>query len=69
MTNSNLQNIRKAAHISQSQLADKSGVNVRMIQKYEIGERNINRAEGMTLYRMASALNVQMEQLLQLDDE
>lgn len=67
--NTNLQKIRKAARVSQSQLADMCGISISAVKKYETGERSINRAEGMTLYRMATALNVPMEQLLQLDDE
>ena len=41
----NLQRLRLAAGLSQSQLASKSGVNVRMIQQYECKNRNINKAQ------------------------
>lgn len=63
----NLKACREQAGISQSKLAKSSGVNVRMIQYYEQGVRDINRAEAMTLYRLAKALNCRMDELLELD--
>ena len=63
---SKLQDIRKANNLSQSKLADKSEVNLRMIQKYENGEKGINKAQAITLYKLAQALDCTIEDLLEL---
>ena len=60
----NLQKIRKRAGLSQSQLAELSGVSLRMIQKYETGDRDINNASVITVLKLAKALNVKVEDLL-----
>lgn len=62
----NLQDIRKANNLSQSKLSDKSGVNLRMIQKYESGEKDINKAQAITLHLLAQALDCTIEDLLEL---
>lgn len=62
---SNLKNIRKARNLSQSQLADLAGINVRKIQDYEQEHRDINKASGDTLYQLAKVLNCTMEDLLE----
>lgn len=64
---SNLKNIRTQRGYSQSKLAELSGVNVRMIQYYEQGAKDINLAQGNTLYKLAQALECNMEELLQRD--
>lgn len=63
---SNLKNIRKERGYSQKQLADLSGVNVRMIQFYEQGARDINIAQADTVYKLAQALECNMEELLEV---
>ena len=62
----NLQRIRKELGFTQSQLSEASGVNVRMIQHYEQGAKPINKAEALTVYRLAQALNRTVEDLLDL---
>ena len=62
----NIQRIRKATGMSQSQLAQASGVAIRMIQSYEQGSKDINRAEGLRLYHLAQALSCTIEDLLEL---
>ena len=61
----NLKRIRTEEGLSQSKLAEASGVNLRMIQHYEQGEKDINRAEGMRLYQLAKALGCTIEDLLE----
>ena len=61
----NLQKIRQENNMSQSALAKDSEVNVRMIQHYEQGVKDINKAQAITLYKLAQALNVNMEDLLE----
>lgn len=63
---SKLQNIRKANNLSQSKLAEKSGVNLRMVQNYEQGFKDINKAQAITLYKLAQALDCTIEDLLEL---
>lgn len=52
----NLQRIRKEKGLTQKQLAEKSGVSLKMIQKYEIGAKNINHARAITVIKLANAL-------------
>lgn len=59
-----LKDLRAKAGLSQSQLAEKAGVNLRMIQKYEIGDKDINKAQAITIYKLSLALNCNMEDLL-----
>jgi len=63
-TNS-LKALREARGLSQSQLAELSGVSVRMIQKYEQGERDIWKAQAITAYALAVALGVTVEEIIQ----
>lgn len=60
-----LQEKRKAAGYSQSQLAEASGVRKRAIQCYESGERDINKANATTLKRLADTLGCRMDELLE----
>ena len=64
----NLKRIRQDNKLTQNQLAEKSGVNVRMIQHYEQGSKPINSAESLTVYKLATALDCPMEDLLELDE-
>lgn len=65
---SNLRALRRLSDMSQRQLAEASGVNIRMIQYYEQGKNDINKAEALAVYRLAQALGVKMEDLLELDE-
>lgn len=65
----NLKNIRDNAGLSQSQLSEKSGVNVRMIQHYEQGVKDINKAQAITLFKLAQALDTNMENLIEIKKE
>lgn len=64
-----LKNLRKECGYTQSELAKKSNVNVRMIQYYEQGTKDINKAQAVTLYRIAKALDCRIEDLLNLENE
>ena len=64
---SKLAHIRQENGLSQSQLADKSGVNRSLIQFYEQGVRDINKAQGQTLKKIAQALGCAMEDLIDQD--
>ena len=64
----NLQTIRKKSGLSQSQLGKQSDVSFRVIQNYEQGKNDINKASGETLYKLATALKCSIEDLLQLEN-
>ena len=61
----NLQHYRKARGISQSQLAKEAGVNVRTLQDYEQGRKNINLAAAITVQKLAEALDCASWELLE----
>lgn len=61
----NLKKLRDKRGYSQSKLAELSGVNIRMIQYYEQGARDIGTAQADTLYKLAQALECSMEELLE----
>lgn len=62
----NLRHYRVCAGLSQSQLAEASGVSLRSLQEYEQGRKPINGVAGLTLYKLAKALGVMIEDLLEL---
>ncbi|MBR1451382.1 MAG: helix-turn-helix transcriptional regulator, partial [Lachnospiraceae bacterium] len=64
-TESQLARLRAYSNLSQKLLAEKSGVSVRMIEQYEQGRKDINRASTATIYRLSKALNCQMEDLME----
>ena len=66
---SNLKETRIVKGISQSKLAELSGVSVRMIQHYEQGVKNINKAEAMTVYKLSEALGCNVWELLEFENE
>ncbi len=59
-----LQAKRKERGLSQSQLAEVSGVNLRTLQKYEIGEKDLNGAKLSTLLRLCIALECKLIDIL-----
>lgn len=52
------------AHMSQSQLAKKSGVDLRSIQAYECGARDINNAKVVTVLQLAEALDCDVYEII-----
>lgn len=69
----NLKVKRQAAGFSQSELADAAGVPIRMIRAYEAeavtAHKDINRAEALTVYKLALALKCEVPDLLELDSD
>lgn len=63
----NLKKIRLERGYSQAKLSELSGVNLRMIQHYEQGVKDINLAQANTLYKLAQVLECNMEELLELN--
>ena len=60
-----LQRRRKDCGLTQRELSEKSGVNLRTIQQYERRSKDINRAAGATLRALSIALSCQIEDLLE----
>lgn len=60
-----LARLRTYANLSQSMLAEKSGINIRIIQSYEQGMRDINKAQFSTIIKLAKALNCDPIELLE----
>ena len=61
-----LARLRAYANLSQSMLAEKSGVNVRIIQSYEQGTRDINKAQFSTVAKLAEALECNPMELISI---
>ena len=61
----NLKLIRNASGLSQSQLAEKSCVDIRSIQMYEQRKNDINKAQAQTVYNISRVLGCKMEDLLE----
>lgn len=59
-----LKEIRQKYGLTQIQLAEKSGVNLRMLQYYEQGVKDINGARLSTLANLAIALECPISDIL-----
>ena len=59
---------RKAAGLSQSQLAAASGVNIRIIQKCEQGVNSINNIHLLHGVKLANSLKCDVADLLEVDE-
>lgn len=60
-----LKQIRENRGISQHDLSNRSGVNLRSIQMYEQQVNDIDKAQGKTLYRISRVLGCKVEDLLE----
>lgn len=69
MEKTRLYNSRKMSGMTQRQLADLVGVKQSVLSRYENGVRDINKAEAITVYRIAKVLNCSMGDVLELGEE
>ena len=60
-----LKKYRERLGLSQSELAQESGVSVRMIQNYEQRQKDLSKAQTKTLWLLARALKCSMEDLME----
>ena len=60
----NLKDLRMAAGLTQAELAQKSGINLRMIQYYEQGFKDLNKAAFETGLKLAEALGCDPRDLI-----
>jgi DNA-binding transcriptional regulator YiaG len=56
--------LREVVGLSQQQLADKSGVSIRTLQKYECGDNNPANAQAWIIIALAEALGVEPKELI-----
>lgn len=63
-----LKDCREALGLSQSQLAERSGVGVRMIQHYEQGQKPIDKAQIGTVLRLSVALGCPIADILETEE-
>lgn len=66
---SKFKKLRKQRRISVAELSRLSGISKRTLEKYENGEREINKARAIAVYNIAKALNCSIEDLLDLEDK
>lgn len=62
--NEKLQNARKAAGLSQSQIAKEAGVSFRLYQDYEQGTKDVSRARLSTLLKICKALECKLSNIV-----
>ena len=68
-TETKLKTIRKEKGLTQRGLAEATGISLRTLQHYEQGSKDLNMAAAITVYAIAEALQVRMEELLDLTDQ
>ena len=61
----NLKRIRESRGLSQTELSEQSGVNLRNIQMYEQRGNDIDKAQGRILYKLSRVLGCNVEDLLE----
>jgi len=66
---SKLQQQRKVCGYSQKELAEKSGVNLRTLQQYELKTKEINKASVQTVMALSNVLGCRVEELLEYSTE
>lgn len=59
-----LKDLRASAGFTQQQLADASGVNIRQIQRVELGESDAGNLTAKNLLAIADALGVDVRELI-----
>ena len=62
---SNLKRIREDRGMTQASLSDKSGVSKRLIQAYEQGYKDINKAQVLTVVRLSETLGCAVKDLIE----
>ena len=58
-----LKALRKAAGLTQTELAERAGVSLRMIRAYEQGTQDLSKAEAASVFRLANALGTDVVSL------
>lgn len=64
-----LKEIRTQQGLSQSLLSKKANVSLRALQAYEQGDRDLNKAQAETVYKLAQALDCTIEELIDIQKD
>jgi transcriptional regulator with XRE-family HTH domain len=64
----NIRRLREVKELTARELSELSGVSATSIRKYELAERDINKASGIILYKLSKVLDCTIEDLLEIDD-
>lgn len=59
-----MKNLRESKGITRSELAESTGLNVRTVEAYEQGRKDINGAKLKTLLKLCIALECSLEDIL-----
>ena len=59
-----MKSLRLGRGLSQRELSEQTGINLRTIQNYEQGASDLNKAEAITIWRLSEALGCDMENLI-----
>lgn len=59
-----LKELRIKKGLTQAELAEQTGLSIRLIQKYEQNAQDLNRVYAITIYKLAMALDCKFEDLL-----
>lgn len=65
----NLKQYREMRKLSQRELAEKAGINLRTLQDYEQGRKPINQAAAITVYKLSEALDCAVWELLEDEED
>jgi len=57
----------RSAGLTQTELSELSGVNLRTLQQYETGAKDINMASGKSINSLALALNCNFYKVLEIE--
>ena len=60
-----LKEMRQSRGLSQSQLAEKTGINIRTLQHYEQGSKNFDHARIDTILRVCIALGCKLDDIIE----
>ena len=63
---SKLKEVRTGRGLTQKEVSEASGVNLRILQYYEQGANDINKAQALTVYKIAQALGCDVDDILEL---
>lgn len=60
----NIRELRKTRNLTQKQLAEKAGINIRLIQKYESGEYDAEKMTVKNALAVSAALECTIEEMI-----
>ena len=63
-----LKDVRVESGMTQKELAERSDISIRIVQSYEQGQRDINRAQALTVHKLARAMDHISEDILELPE-